>query len=188
MRREVGLVLTLLLPAVTNTDAAAGQRTVTEAECDASGVRITYRDGSTSTVALDAAVGQKCSALRISGDRMHVGWLRQWEEAERRDGRIVDRHSANELFVDGKVVAEYSQHLSVYLAPGWRFSSDGTKVVFCAGPSHGGCTFYLVDIATKKRVKLCDQRLAPEGCLDWEKLFETENPEVHVNRLSGRQP
>src|SRR5688572_22443497 len=118
MRREGGVELTLAFAAFLSADAFAGQGTVAEARCEASAVRITYRDGRTSVVALDPSAGQTCSDVRISTDRRHVGWLRRWEEAERGDGRIVDLHSANELFVDGKVVAGYSQYLSVYLAPG----------------------------------------------------------------------
>jgi hypothetical protein len=71
----------------------------------------------------------------------------------------------------------------MYLSPGWRFSSDGTNVLFCAGPMHGGCVFTLYDLVTKTVLKQCDAVGRPT-CLDWEALFEAENPKVDASRLS----
>jgi hypothetical protein len=162
---------------------------VRSARCDSSRVRVVYSDGRTSNWRVDAKQGESCIDVRISPDRRRVGWIKiATEVVTDETAGTRTAYTRNSLVIDGRELTRNGEPIwGVYLSPGWRFSSDGTRVLFCAGPRHGGCVFTLYDLATKTVLTQCDAIGRPT-CLDWEALFEADAPNVDASRLSEARP
>jgi hypothetical protein len=167
------LILTLLW--LTHTAVAAE---VQQADCSPTGVSVTFADGKTSNVPLNAKRNETCEQLRTSPDKKSYGWLKQVQHND--DGAWSSEIS---LLVNGREIAQ-----GIYLSPGWRFINGGAQAAYCLGPAHGGCSYELWDVQKRREIKTCEPHRTRGKCKDWEKLFEgpdTQDIQADIRKLSG---
>src|SRR6266852_3877661 len=109
-----------------STRAASAPRHVEDAYCDSVGAHVVYDDGR--RFVKKARHNERCSDLRISDDKRAVGWLMTSEARAERDGKVVQRWTQSDLFVNGSQVKYDGDALYE-----WRFHSGGRQVVLEAG-------------------------------------------------------
>src|SRR5882724_1942326 len=78
-----------------STRAAKAPRRVVDAYCDSVGAHVVYDGGQ--RVVKTARHDERCSDLRISDDKLAVGWLMTSEVTAKSDGKVVQRWTRSDL-------------------------------------------------------------------------------------------
>jgi hypothetical protein len=143
-----------------NTRAAKAPRRVVKAYCDEIGAHVVYDSGP--ALVRRARHDQRCADLRVDEDRRDVGWLMESEATAESDGKVIERWTRRDLFVNG-IQVKYDD-AALY---DWRFHNRERRVVFEAGPLHGGGNMFLYDIAKRQVVDRCLKRQSGVTCPAW---------------------
>jgi hypothetical protein len=143
-----------------NTRTAKAPRRVVNAYCDEIGAHVVYDSGP--RLIMRARHDQRCADLRVSEDRREVGWVMKSEATAETDGKIDQRWTQSDLFVNG-IQVKYDD-VALY---DWRFHNGGRQVVLEAGPLYGGGNMFLYDIDKRQIIDQCIKRQQGVTCPAW---------------------
>jgi hypothetical protein len=143
-----------------NTRTSKASRRVVNAYCDEIGAHVVYDSGP--SLNMRAKPDQRCADLRVSEDQRQAGWVMESEATAESDGKIDQRWTQSDLFVNGIQVK--CDDVALY---DWRFHNGGRQVVLEAGPLHGGGNMFLYDIDKRRIIDQCIKRQQGVTCPAW---------------------
>jgi hypothetical protein len=140
--------------------AAPHNDTIVRAFCDRTGAHVVYASGR--TLLRRAGRGETCTDMRIGDQMKNAAWVFKAEATVSDDTRVLQRWTRERLFVDG-VEVRY-EDAGLYE---WWFLEGGRRIVFEAGPLHGGGNMFLYDVQEQRVVERCMQRSVGVICPAW---------------------